>query len=200
MSDARAVFIDRDGVINDLVNDPVSGRPESPLAVADVRLLPGASHALRALADTGWLLVGVSNQPAAAKGFVSVGDLLAIQERVQELLAADGASLDRFELCLHHPQGTVSALTGPCGCRKPAPGMLLSAAAALGINLRRSWMVGDTVSDVQAGEAAGCRTVLVEHRGSAHKRRDKIAPTAFAPDLAAAAVLIMSREGVTSRS
>lgn len=194
MTGSRAVFVDRDGVINELVPDPASGRPESPLAVTDVRLIPGAAPALAALADGGWTLVGVSNQPAAAKGVISLQTLEAIQARVLALLGAEGVRLDRFMLCLHHPDGVVSELTGTCACRKPAPGMLLEAARELAIDPAASWMVGDTDSDVEAGRRAGCRTLLVVHPGSAHKRTGGPAPTAVVSSLAAASTLILDGE------
>lgn len=190
MTSAGAVFVDRDGVVNELVPDPVSGRPESPLRAEDVRLIPGAAAALRILAEAGWRLVGVSNQPSAAKGLITLAQLHAVQARVLELLETEGAGFDDFRLCLHHPQGVVPELTGPCDCRKPAPGMLLAAAAELGIDLGRSWMVGDTDGDVQAGSAAGCRTILVEHPHSAHKRTAQPQPDAVVGDLRAAAGII----------
>lgn len=195
-SDRPAVFVDRDGVINELVPDPVSGRTESPLRVDDVRLIPGAAAALRALADGGWRLVGVSNQPGAAKGLISLDELRVIQARVLELLAAEGARFDDFRLCLHHPEGVVSELAGECDCRKPAPGMLLAAADELGLDLGRSWMVGDTDGDVQAGHAAGCRAILVENRHSAHKRIAELSPDAVVSDLRAAAGVILATKGV----
>jgi len=107
VNSGRAVFIDRDGVIAGLVADPDSGLPESPLRVSDVSLLPGAAAAMKRLAAAGWLLVGVSNQPAAAKGKITVAELEAVQSRVIEMLAADGARFDDFRLCLHHPHGVV---------------------------------------------------------------------------------------------
>lgn len=194
----RAAFIDRDGVINELVADPVSGRPESPLTVADVVLIPGSAAALTRLADAGWLLVGVSNQPAAAKGVISQDRLQAIQARVLELLAAEGVLFDDFRLCLHHPVGIVPELSGECECRKPSPGMLLAAAAGLAIDPAASWMVGDTDSDVLAGRAAGCSTILVAQPGSAHKRRGEVAPDAVATDLREAARVILTAERVHS--
>jgi D-glycero-D-manno-heptose 1,7-bisphosphate phosphatase len=194
----RAVFVDRDGVINDLVRDPLSGRSESPLSVADVSLVDGAANALRRLSSAGWRLVGVSNQPAAAKGIVTIDEQDAIQARVLELLSGFGVRFDDFRLCLHHPDGVVSELTGPCDCRKPAPGMLLAAAASLDLDLAASWMVGDTDTDVLAGQAAGCWTILIENRGSAHKRSGSVAPTAVAADLAAAADRMLVIEGVDS--
>ena len=196
MTGPMAAFIDRDGTVNELVADPESGNPESPLRAADVVLIPGAAEAVRRLSAAGWLVVGASNQPAAAKGTVSRDQLAEVQARLLELLAFEGARFDDFRICLHHPKGVVSELTGDCECRKPAPGMLLAAARDLGIDLRASWMIGDTDSDVLAGRAAGCRTVLITHRPSAHKRMGGAVPCAFAPDLDAAVTVLLERERV----
>lgn len=186
-----AVFLDRDGVINDLAPDPASGRPESPLAPEQVALLPGAGAAIRLVREAGYLVVGISNQPAAAKGTVSLEQLERVQARVLELLASEGAMLDGFHLCFHHPEGRVPELSRPCDCRKPAPGLLLEAARDLEIELGSSWMVGDTDGDVAAGAAAGCRTVLIENPASAHKRSGMERPDAFAADLPAAAQVVL---------
>lgn len=171
-----AAFLDRDGTLNEAVPDPESGAPESPLRVEDVRLLPGAASAASALADAGYLLVCVSNQPAAAKGKATVEQLLAVHERVVALLAEEGVDMSASNLCLHHPDGVVDQLSQRCTCRKPAPGMLLEAAAALAIDLGSSWMLGDTDTDAEAGRAAGCRTVLIEYPKSAHKRSGRLDP------------------------
>ncbi|MGO9898376.1 MAG: D-glycero-alpha-D-manno-heptose-1,7-bisphosphate 7-phosphatase [Solirubrobacteraceae bacterium] len=190
MSGRRAVFVDRDGVINELVPDSISGLPESPLRTRDVVLIDGAGAALRRLAGAGFLLVGVSNQPAAAKGKVPVEQLAAVQSRVLELLAAQGVRFDEFRICLHHPDGVVSDLSGACACRKPAPGMLLDAARTLGIDLAGSWMIGDTDGDIMAGKAAGCKTILVRHRGSEHKRGNDTKADILVPTLDDAATLL----------
>jgi D-glycero-D-manno-heptose 1,7-bisphosphate phosphatase len=163
---ARAVFLDRDGVINDLVPDPDTGTPESPYSADEVRLMPDAAEAIKQLHDAGYLLVAVSNQPAAAKGIASTEQLQAVHNRIVELLAAEGAALDDWRYCFHHPD-----FTGPCDCRKPEPGMLLDAAREHDIDLSQSWMVGDADRDIEAGQRAGVRTVLVEHPGSAHRRK-----------------------------
>ncbi len=184
MSGRPAAFLDRDGTLNEFAADPDSGLPESPLRVKDVHLVEGAAAALRELQGAGFALVCVSNQPAAAKGKVSVERLLAVHERVLELLGGQGVELDGSRLCLHHPQGVVPELSGPCGCRKPAPGMLLDAAQELGLALERSWMFGDTDSDVQAAHAAGVRAMLIEHPGSAHKRTEPASPELLASSLA----------------
>ncbi len=189
---ARAVFLDRDGVLNELVPDPVSAAWESPLKVDDVRLLPGAARAACQLAGAGFVLVCVSNQPAAAKGGVTVEQLRAVHARATELLAQAGVHLQASRLCLHHPQGVVPELSGPCDCRKPAPGMLLDTAHTLKLDLGASWMVGDTDADIVAGQTAGCKTLLIEHPGSHHKRLSGIQPDLRAADLAGAVELLLS--------
>jgi D-glycero-D-manno-heptose 1,7-bisphosphate phosphatase len=187
----RAAFVDRDGVINELIEEPDTGVFESPLRPQDVKLMPHAAEALRRLKQASWLLVGVSNQPAAAKGTVSLEQLQAVQARVLELLAAEHVSFDAFEICWHHPDGVISELSGPCECRKPAPGMLLRAARELGVDLDGSWMIGDTAADVLAGRAAGCHTVLVENHGSVHKRRPDAQPEAVVPTLDQAVEVVL---------
>jgi D-glycero-D-manno-heptose 1,7-bisphosphate phosphatase len=167
--------------------DPESGLPESPLEPEQVRLLPGAGEAARELAAAGHALVCVTNQPAAAKGKVALEQLLAVHERVLELLRGEGLELDGSRLCPHHPHGSVEPLARRCPCRKPAPGMLLDAASALALDLGRSWMIGDTDGDVGAGRAAGCRTVLVEYPPSSHKRSGERTSDMVAADLRAAA-------------
>jgi histidinol-phosphate phosphatase family protein len=189
----RAAFFDRDGVVNELVRDPTTGLPESPLVPGDVALRPGAAGALKRLRSAGYLLIGISNQPAAAKGSVTLEQLRSVQARVEELLGAEQFEADAFRLCFHHPEGVVAELARVCDCRKPAPGMLLAAAAELDIDLASSWMIGDTDSDVAAGAAAGCRTVLVEDPASSHKRVGDSQPDARAADLDGAVEYILGR-------
>jgi D-glycero-D-manno-heptose 1,7-bisphosphate phosphatase len=192
-----AVFLDRDGVLNELVPDALSGVPESPLGVADVRLMPGAAAAAARLQQLGFLLVCVTNQPAAAKGRISRADLLAVHDRVLELLREAGVSLAASRMCMHHEQAVVAELAGPCACRKPAPGMLLDVACALAIDLADSWMVGDTDADVEAGRAAGCMTALIENPDSAHKRLQAVSSDLRAGNLAEAVDLMRGTSGAT---
>ena len=192
-----AALLDRDGVLNDLVVDPCSGAWESPLDPEQVRLIPGAAAAAARLARAGYLLVCISNQPAAAKGKVSIAQLLAVHARVAELLEHEGVSLDASRLCLHHPDGIVPELAGACLCRKPAPGMLFDAAASLGLDLARSWMVGDTDTDILAGRAAGCRTLLIRHPGSIHKRLQVVGADIVADSLADGAERLRLRQSKT---
>ena len=186
-----AVFCDRDGVLNELVPDRFSGTPESPLEVSDVRLIRGAAASMRELSRAGFVLVCATNQPAAAKGSTTVERLQAVHEQVVGLLSHPGVRLDASWLCLHHPDGVVPSLSGACRCRKPQPGMLLNAAAALGLDLWSSWMIGDTHADVTAGQSARCGTILIEYPGSSHKRLDSARPGMLAADLAAATALLV---------
>jgi len=184
------VFLDRDGVVNELVWNQRAAAYESPYDADQVALAPGAADAVAALRGVGLVLVAASNQPAAAKGYVGLEQLRAVHDRLVSLLRAAGAELDDYRYCFHHPEGVDAQLGVACACRKPRPGMLLDAARAIGLDLGRSWMVGDSDIDVEAGQAAGCRTVLIENPRSAHRRRGEVTPDARAPDLVTAARVI----------
>jgi D-glycero-D-manno-heptose 1,7-bisphosphate phosphatase len=186
-----AIFLDRDGVLNDLVPDPRNGCLESPLHPDDVVLLPGVVDAVNRAREAGYVIVGVSNQPAAAKGTVTLAELEAVQSRLVQLLDDAGAILDAMYICFHHPDGVVPPLSGSCNCRKPRPGMLLDAAAEHDLDLGASFLVGDTDADVGAANAAGVDAVLVEHSGSSHKRSGSARARLQASDLPSAVGLIL---------
>jgi len=186
----RAAFLDRDGVLNDPVQDAVDGRPESPHRPEDVALAEGAVEGLRALREQGFLLIAISNQPSAAKGKATLDDLRDVHERVVALLAEQGIELDDWRYCFHHPEGIVPELSRTCGCRKPAPGLLLDAARDHGVDLDASWMIGDSDADIAAGRAAGLRTILVAHPGSSHRRSGRARADAHARNLSDAATLV----------
>lgn len=157
----RGVFLDRDGVINAMVYDAEHGLVDSPANPEQFRLLPNVAPALRLLRAAGWRVAVVSNQPGIAKGKLTPALLDAITERMHAQLAAEDARLDGVYYCLHHPDAALAEYRLECACRKPQPGLLQQAAADLQIDLARSVMVGDGVTDVQAGRAAGCRTVFI---------------------------------------
>ncbi len=150
----RAVFLDRDGTLNREVH--YLANPEQ------LELLPGVASGLARLAQDGWLLCVVTNQSGVARGIVSPPALTEIHARLGQLLAARGVNLDWIGYCPHHPQHGPPDLRRDCDCRKPKPGLLLQAAEELNIDLAASWMIGDSTRDVQAGAAAGCRSLLVQ--------------------------------------
>lgn len=160
----KAIFIDRDGTLNEMVYDDTHGLMDSPRRAEQVRLVPGAGRFLKAVREIGYLIIVVTNQPGIAKGTLSEADLDAVNRRLADLLAAEGGRWDELRYSPWHPQGGPGGraeFIGPSDTRKPAPGMLLEAAQEHGIDLSASWMVGDGIVDVQAGRAAGCRTILL---------------------------------------
>ena len=150
---AAAVFFDRDNTL--IVNDGYLGDP------AAVRLMPGAAAAVAAVRRAGYAVVVVSNQSGVARGLFDEPAVRAVDRRLAELLAEDdpAAVIDLHLYCPHHPQAAVPRYRTDCDCRKPRPGLLRTAAARLRLDLSHCWLVGDAARDVQAGRAAGCRTV-----------------------------------------
>lgn len=147
-----AVFIDRDGTIIEEV-----GYLSDP---DEIVLLPGAAGAVRALNEAGFLVIVITNQAGIARGYFDSEVVEAIHERLSEKLEKDGAFIDAFYYCPHHPEYPNKDL-GECDCRKPLPGMLLRAARELDIDLSNSYMIGDTAKDIEAGLRAGCKSILV---------------------------------------
>lgn len=171
-----AVFLDRDGTIiadRDHLSDP-----------AGVRLLPGAARGLRRLADAGYELVVATNQSGIARGLFGEADYRAVRARLDERLAAAGVRLAGSYHCPHHPD-----FSGPCACRKPAPGMFLQAARELGLDLGRSVLVGDRVRDVAPAAELGARGILIA--GDAAAAPEGVAAAA---DMDEAADLILGTE------
>jgi D-glycero-D-manno-heptose 1,7-bisphosphate phosphatase len=157
----RAVFLDRDGVIDELIYHEEQGIIDSPFTPQQLRLFPWVGEAINRFRDMGYKVVLVSNQPGIAKGHFSWQTFERIREKMRQELETQGAFLDGEYYCLHHPEAKIESLKVKCGCRKPKPGLLFRAAWDLGIDLPRSWMIGDGLVDIGAGKNAGCGTVLV---------------------------------------
>jgi len=193
----RAVFLDRDGVINELVYYAEHGVVDSPFTTEQFRLLPGVCEAINRFHELGFKVIIVSNQPGVAKGYLSQETFDKIRNKMNEELAKEGASLDAEYYCFHYPEAKVEKLKANCKCRKPKPGLLLEAAKDLGIDLRRSWMIGDGLTDVQAGKVAGCQTILLGRMKCelCHLMNDQDAhPDLIAPNLLEAANLVRIRK------
>jgi histidinol-phosphate phosphatase family protein len=177
-----AVFIDKDGTL--LRDVPFN------VDTARVEFSDGAFRGLARLADAGYALVVVSNQPGIALGYFSRVALDALMHHVSERLADAGIPLAGFYACPHAPPRRNGG--GPCTCRKPAPGLLERAAGELDLALHDSWMVGDILDDIEAGQRAGCRTVLLDVGNESEWRSSPLRiPTVMARDLAHAARQIL---------
>ena len=150
----KAIFFDRDDT---LIEDP--GYINSP---EQVKLLPGVSNSLIKLREMGYKLVIVTNQSAVARGIITEKVLGQIHQQLTKLLSQKGASIDRIYYCPFHPDGVIAKYRKQSDLRKPNPGMILAAAEEMDIDLKQSWVVGNSYSDVTAGVRAGCRTILIK--------------------------------------
>jgi D-glycero-D-manno-heptose 1,7-bisphosphate phosphatase len=193
MKKPAMILLDRDGVINELCPHTNLGTLDSPARADQVRLTMTASAAIRRLNDNGLPCVVVSNQPGIAKGTLDHARLREVTQALVDQLLAGGARLDRIYYCLHHPDAVVPRLRVECPNRKPRPGLLLRACQRYRIAARNSWFIGDMVTDVQAGTAAGCRTALI--RSPAALAGDPLwtstRPWLVAPDLLSAVDMIL---------
>jgi D-glycero-D-manno-heptose 1,7-bisphosphate phosphatase len=147
----RAVFLDRDGVINRALTR--DGKPYPPTTLEEFEILPGVLEACAKLKQAGFLLVVATNQPDVGRGTLAQSTVETLHAHLRQRIP-----LDRIEVCYHPGKGA-----SDCDCRKPKPGMLLRAAKDLDIDLAQSWMVGDRWRDIDAGHAAGCRTILIDY-------------------------------------
>ena len=167
---SRAVFLDRDGVINRLAFNPVNSQYESPHRVEDFELYPWTLDSLSRLQQMGFQLFLVSNQPSYAKGKTSMEALHEIQDTLHRLLTQAGITFTEYFYCFHHPESIVPELAPPCLCRKPGTLFLQQAADKYRLDLSASWFVGDQDSDIFCGQRGGTRTILVTEERSAAKR------------------------------
>jgi len=173
----RAVFLDRDGVINRALER--DSKPYPPRNLGEFQILPEVPAACMRLKQAGFLLVVATNQPDVGRGTLKQEMVETIHTEMCRRLP-----IDRVEVCYHPGQDA-----SDCDCRKPKPGMLLRAAQELGIDLARSWMVGDRWRDIDCGHAAGCRTIFID-RGYAEELKRQ--PDFRAKDLLAAAEIILA--------
>ena len=150
----NAVFLDRDGTINEQV--------EFLRAKKEFKFLPNSIQALKALSKSRYAIIVVSNQPVVGRGMLSPKEFESVQAFIEKQYRQHGIRIDASFYCFHHPTQGIGIFNKECACRKPKPGLLLQAAKQLKIDLSSSWMVGDRRSDIAAGKAAGTRTILVK--------------------------------------
>jgi D-glycero-D-manno-heptose 1,7-bisphosphate phosphatase len=175
----KAVFLDRDGVINrPIIRD---GRPYPPISISEFEILPGVDLACRALKTAGYLLVVVTNQPDVGRGTLDRG----IVDEIHQCMTGH-LPIDLVLTCFHAGE----KYGQPCDCRKPRPGMLCQAASQLVISLSESYMIGDRWRDIDCGKRAGCKTIFIDWGYSEHLRET---PDHLASSLIEAARIVMTK-------
>ena len=158
-----AVFLDRDGVINELVLNPATGEYESPQRPEDLVICQGVPESLQALQTHGFDLFLVSNQPDFAKGKTTLEQIQAVHSKLDHILKSNGILFRDYYYCYHHPNGVVPEYSFVCECRKPKSHFLEIAAKTYYIDFSGSWMIGDRDSDIECGKTAGTRTILIKN-------------------------------------
>jgi D-glycero-D-manno-heptose 1,7-bisphosphate phosphatase len=157
-------LLDRDGTLIDVVRDEETGAITTAFHPSQLRLLDGVVEGLRTLAEAGYVFAIVTNQPGPAKGHFSREAVERTNAALVNELAARGIHIAKVAVCMHHPEGGAGGdptLVGPCACRKPKPGLLLESMHALGGSPENTWMIGDSLADVEAARAAGVRVGLL---------------------------------------
>jgi len=190
---SRAVFLDRDGVINPPVYNPKTGEYESPHYTEDYSVYPMVLKALKMLNDNNYRLFVVSNQPSFAKGKIPLENLQAIERVLSDYLQENNIIVDKYYYCYHHPDGVVAEYSGPCKCRKPGTLFLEDAIDRFDLNAEACWFVGDRDTDIECGKAMGMRTVQIKNKHAGDKA-GKENPDKHAQDVYEAAVYIVKGE------
>jgi histidinol-phosphate phosphatase family protein len=182
----QAVFLDKDGtLVRDVAYNVSLGR---------IELMPFAGEVIHQLSHEGYLLIIVSNQSGVGHGYFEESELAPVRRFLECTFLLYGARLHDFLYCPHHPEALLEKYRKDCVCRKPAPGMLCEAAERWGIDLERSWMVGDILNDVEAGNRAGCRTILLDSGGENEwLQGDRRTPDYHVCDWRAVSDIILSR-------
>jgi len=150
----RAIFLDRDGVIT---QEP----PHYTHKLSQLELISKSADAIRLLNENGFVVIVASNQAGIAYGYYREEDAILFNQAMKENLVKEGAYIDAIYYCPHHPEAKIQRYRVDCDCRKPKPGMLIRAEKELNIDLEQSYIVGDKLSDIEAGKRAGCKTIMV---------------------------------------
>ncbi|MCX5704109.1 MAG: HAD-IIIA family hydrolase, partial [Candidatus Omnitrophica bacterium] len=166
----KAIFLDRDGVINKLVFNQKTKEYGAPLCENDLKFYPWAHKVLGKFKGMDYLLFLISNQPDYAKGHTSLKNIRAIHARLHRYFGVKGIRVSGYFYCFHHPEGKVAKYRLDCACRKPKPYFALKAKEKYGLDMRKSWFIGDCDSDIFCGKAAGLKTILINERHTRDKR------------------------------
>jgi len=158
---SKAVFLDRDGVINEIIYHKEMGIVDSPFTVDQFNLLTKVGKAIDNFHNQGFLVIIISNQPGIAKDHLDMETFEKIRKKMHLEFKKLNTKIDAEYYCFHHPDAKIKVYKKKCSCRKPKPGMIHQATKDFNIDLKNSWMIGDGINDIQAGFAAGCKTILI---------------------------------------
>ena len=191
----KAVFVDRDGVINELYYDEDHGIVDSPFHPNQFNNFPKVAEAINTFHDLGYLVILVSNQPGIAKKHFSEKTFNSIKEKMNNELKKQNAYFDDEYYCMHHPEAKNNTYKKNCDCRKPKPGMLKQAEKKHDIDLSQSWMIGDGVTDIEVGDNVGCKTIFVGQKKCYIMMNMKVEPNYYVKDLYEASKIIEKHGG-----
>ena len=167
----KAIFLDRDGIINELIYFPEVGVVDTPMNAGQVKLTFGIDQLIRQAKKLGYLIIVISNQPAIGLNKITDKEFNLIDKKIHNLLLKKDAKPDVFYYCFHHPYAKLAKYRQECTCRKPKIGLFLKAVKQFDIDINKSWMVGDGVDDIKAGKNAGCKTILLANINSTENLR-----------------------------
>ena len=190
----KAVFLDRDGVINELYYDDNQGVIDSPFHPSHFKLHSRVCDAINTFHDFGYKVIIISNQPGIAKKHFTEETFQEIREKMKYELKKQHAYVDAEYYCLHHPDSKLEKYKKICNCRKPKPGMIFQAVQEHEVDVSRSWMIGDSVADIEAGGTVGCKTIFVGNKKCYIWVKMKIEPDYAVPDLFHASSVIKEYE------
>lgn len=189
----KAIFLDRDGVINEIIYHKEMGVIDSPFTVEQFKLLSAVAKAINKFHKLGYKVIIVSNQPGLAKDNFTLEIFEKMKGKMRKELKKNGAEIDAEYYCFHHPYAKVKKYKKNCDCRKPKPGMILKAAKDHNIDLAKSWMIGDGITDIKAGQTAGCKTIFIGRMKCdlcKLMEDERVKPNYIAPNLYKAALII----------
>ncbi|HQY50737.1 MAG TPA: HAD-IIIA family hydrolase [Ignavibacteria bacterium] len=187
----KAVFLDRDGVINDLIYNEFRKEYEPPHKVEDIKIFAGVKDSLKELKKNGFELFLISNQPDFAKGKTSLENLIAVKKKFMEILNDDDAFIKNDFYCFHHPEGITEGYSYNCECRKPKTFLVDKAVGNYNIDRNASWFIGDRETDIECGINAGLKTVLIKNKYNNYTDLPK--PDFISVDLKSAVKIILNK-------
>jgi len=186
----KAVFLDRDGVINPLIFNPSTSEYESPHFPEDFSIYPYVVKSLKLIREYGYIIIVVSNQPSYAKGKTSLENIKTIEKLLSDFSLENESLIDEFYYCYHHPNGIVPEYAFSCRCRKPNTLFLEEAVKKFDLDTTNCYFIGDQDTDIQCGKAMGLKTIKINNKHTINKSGKEI-PDEFAANLYEAAVKVV---------